>query len=211
MTALTMSDIVDITSEFIEVAIHQILYVRGLYPKEIFATRQKYSTPVHMSRHPDINQYINHVVAACKDGIHKKNVKTVALEVFDFQQRPVERFVFELHSIFVLSPHQNADSVTTEMLWPDLELQLRAFLLRIHATNSLLKPLPEDSKFLVVVDMERPVVPASLQENKTGVTPWIPAGDGQKADAFSGSHLIPLKSVDTGVLQMNLFVQETSF
>ncbi|KAG2176853.1 hypothetical protein INT44_007517 [Umbelopsis vinacea] len=134
--------------------------------------------------------------------------QTVALEVFDFQQRPVERFVFELHSIFVLSPHQNADSVTTEMLWPDLELQLRAFLLRIHATNSLLKPLPEDSKFSVVVDMERPVVPASLQENKTGVTPWIPAGDGQKADAFSGSHLIPLKSVDTGVLQVRNHKEE---
>jgi hypothetical protein len=80
----------------VEVAIHQILYVRGLYPKgnaqtrylyqsinidslpqffeEIFATRQKYNTPVHMSRHPDINQYINHVVAACKDGIHQVNL-----------------------------------------------------------------------------------------------------------------------------------------
>jgi hypothetical protein len=33
--------------------------------------------------------------------------------VVDFQQRPVERFVFELNSIFVPSPHQNADSVTT--------------------------------------------------------------------------------------------------
>jgi hypothetical protein len=53
-----------------------------------------------------------------------------------------------------------------EMLWADLELQLRAFLLRIHAANSLLQPLPEDSKFSIVVDMEKPVVPTSLQEKK---------------------------------------------
>lgn len=55
------------------------------------------------------------------------------------------------------------------MLWADLDLQLRAFLLRIHAANSLLQPLPEDSKFSIVVDMEKPVVPTSLQENKVNI------------------------------------------
>ncbi|KAH8550923.1 DNA-binding protein [Umbelopsis sp. PMI_123] len=208
MTALTMSDIIDIAAEFVEVAIHQILFVRGLYPKEIFVIRQKYNAPVHMSRHPDINKYINHVVAACKDGIQQRIVKAVSLVVVDSQQNPIERFVFELNSIFALSPHQNVDSVTTELLLPELELQLRAFLLRIDAVNSLLQPLAHNSKFSVVVDMEKSLVPASLQEKKTGVTPWIPADDGTKCDAFSGSNLIPLKSVDTGVLQMNLFVQE---
>lgn len=55
------------------------------------------------------------------------------------------------------------------MLLADLELQLRAFLLRIHAANSLLKPLPEDSKFSIVVDMEQSAVPTSLQEKKVNI------------------------------------------
>jgi hypothetical protein len=38
---------------------------------EIFTLRQKYNVPVQMSRHPDVNLYINHIVAACKDGIQK--------------------------------------------------------------------------------------------------------------------------------------------
>ncbi|GAB5588307.1 MAD2 mitotic arrest deficient-like 2 [Umbelopsis nana] len=177
----------------------------------IFASRQKYNVPVKMSRHPDINLYINHIVAACKDGIQQVMlpffeaqgmVKSVAVVIVDGQLNPVERFVFELNSIFQPSPHQYMDSVTTELRLLDLELQLKAFLLRINAAEALLRPLPEDCRFSLVVDMKKPIAPTSTQEAKTGVSPWIPADATQKQENFNGSNLIPLKSFDTGVLQV---------
>uniref|UniRef100_A0A1X7UQN3 HORMA domain-containing protein n=1 Tax=Amphimedon queenslandica TaxID=400682 RepID=A0A1X7UQN3_AMPQE len=48
----------DVITEFIEAAIHSILYVRGVYPAAIFKPRRKYGTTVHMCCHADINQYI---------------------------------------------------------------------------------------------------------------------------------------------------------
>ena len=42
----------------VEVAIHTILYVRQVYPAELFVRRRKYDTPVFQSRHPGLNEYI---------------------------------------------------------------------------------------------------------------------------------------------------------
>jgi mitotic spindle assembly checkpoint protein MAD2B len=51
----------------VEVAIHTILYVRQVYPAEIFVRRKKYDTPVFQSRHPALNEYISGAVKAIGD------------------------------------------------------------------------------------------------------------------------------------------------
>ena len=39
----------DILSEFVEVAVHSILYSRGLYPHGVFGRKKKYNIPVQAS------------------------------------------------------------------------------------------------------------------------------------------------------------------
>lgn len=51
----------DIFSEFLEVAIHSILYNRELYPAGVFERRKKYNVPVQICVHPEVNQYITQV------------------------------------------------------------------------------------------------------------------------------------------------------
>lgn len=51
----------------VEVAIHTILYVRHVYPAELFVRRKKYDTAVFQSRHPALNEYISGAVKAAKD------------------------------------------------------------------------------------------------------------------------------------------------
>jgi len=48
----------------VEVAIHAILYVRQVYPTDLFVRRKKYDTPVFQSRHPTLNEYISGAVRA---------------------------------------------------------------------------------------------------------------------------------------------------
>lgn len=48
----------------VEVAIHTILYVRQVYPADLFVRRKKYNTPVFQSRHPALNDYISGAVKA---------------------------------------------------------------------------------------------------------------------------------------------------
>ena len=64
MTTLTRQDlnfgqvVADVLCEFLEVAVHLILYVREVYPVGIFQKPKKYNVPVQMSCHPELNQYI---------------------------------------------------------------------------------------------------------------------------------------------------------
>jgi hypothetical protein len=51
----------------VEVAIHTILYVRQIYPADLFVRRKKYDTPVFRSRHPALNEYISGAVKAIGD------------------------------------------------------------------------------------------------------------------------------------------------
>ena len=44
-----------------------ILYVRQIYPADLFIRRKKYDTPVFQSRHPELNAYISGAVKAIKE------------------------------------------------------------------------------------------------------------------------------------------------
>jgi len=61
---LTFNQTVKGIIDFIEVAIHTILYVRQIYPPNLFVRRRKYDTPVFQSRHPALNEYISGAVKA---------------------------------------------------------------------------------------------------------------------------------------------------
>lgn len=49
---ILFSVVADILCEFLEVAIHLILYVREVYPSGIFQKRKKYNVPVQVRHTP---------------------------------------------------------------------------------------------------------------------------------------------------------------
>lgn len=49
---LCFSVVADVLSEFLEVAVHLILYVREVYPIGIFQKRKKYNVPVQVGDFP---------------------------------------------------------------------------------------------------------------------------------------------------------------
>lgn len=63
--------VADVLSEFLEVAVHLILYVREVYPVGIFQKRKKYNVPVQMSCHPELNQYIQDTLHCVKPLLEK--------------------------------------------------------------------------------------------------------------------------------------------
>ncbi|MCJ8734796.1 hypothetical protein PDJAM_G00239440 [Pangasius djambal] len=85
MATLTRQDlnfgqvVADILCEFLEVAIHLILYVREVYPSGIFQKRKKYNVPV------------------------QNEAEKVVVVIMDKDHHPVERFVFEISQPPLLS------------------------------------------------------------------------------------------------------------
>lgn len=58
---------------------HTILYVRQVYPAELFVRRRKYNTPVYQSRHPALNEYISGAVKAIADELANVRIRFDAL------------------------------------------------------------------------------------------------------------------------------------
>lgn len=52
--------------EALEAIVHQLLFVRQLYPAELFERQQLYGVAVRRSRHPELNSYIAEVVGSLK-------------------------------------------------------------------------------------------------------------------------------------------------
>jgi len=108
---LTFNETVRGIAEFIEVAIHTILYVRQVYPPDIFIRRKKYETPVYQSRHPALNEYITGAVKAVRDELEQGNVEKIIVVIKDKNQAALERFIFSVeHMVQVESFNKDARS-----------------------------------------------------------------------------------------------------
>ncbi|XP_029579051.1 mitotic spindle assembly checkpoint protein MAD2B isoform X3 [Salmo trutta] len=150
MTTLTRQDlnfgqvVADILCEFLEVAIHLILYVREVYPSGIFQKRKKYNVPVQMSCHPELNQYIHDTLHCVKPLIEKNDAEKVVVVIMDKEHHPVERFVFEISQPPLLS-------ISSDTLLSHVEQLLRAVILKISVCDAVLENNPPGCTFTVLV------------------------------------------------------------
>lgn len=174
--------------EFLEVAFHLVLYVREVYPSVVFERRKKYNVPVQMCSHPDLNQYILDVLQTMRPLLEKK-----------FQ--PIERFVFEIGSAEGTSKMQTDDNFLLHT-----ERSLRGFLLKINSCDALLQPLPPGCTFSILVYTKESSFLKLQEDRKAQEFPWVQADEG--IEKGRESVIIPLKSTTSGVVKMQLFVEE---
>jgi hypothetical protein len=86
----------DVLAEFLEVACQQLLYLRGVYPRQIFENKSKYGIMCQYSRLPELNVYINDVLQSAMAYVRKKVVASIVLVIMDRTRQAVERYVFEV-------------------------------------------------------------------------------------------------------------------
>eukprot|EP00053_Salpingoeca_punica_P013293 m.119905 g.119905 ORF g.119905 m.119905 type:complete len:211 (+) comp16164_c0_seq1:86-718(+) len=192
--------VANILCEFLEVAINSILYVRNVYPPEVFERQKKYNIPVQMARHPDLKKYIADIVIAMKPWISQNMVDYVLVIISQPSGEVVERFMFEMDTApaLLLRAEENAEQL-------DLESYFRAFLLKISICDAHLRPNPPDCTFSVFAHTKSS---AALSQTALKESfPWLAAEkqDVQLRDAL----VVPIKSMDVGYIKMQLVAQES--
>src|SRR5205823_4376726 len=83
-------------TDFLVVAIHTILYERGLYPQETFLLTRAYNFPVRQNRHPLVCKWITDAVTAIHAQLLKGTVRRVVFVIYSDQQEVLERFLFDV-------------------------------------------------------------------------------------------------------------------
>ncbi|KDQ63297.1 hypothetical protein JAAARDRAFT_29314 [Jaapia argillacea MUCL 33604] len=209
---LTYNQAVKGITEFIEVAIHTILYVRQVYPADLFIRRKKYNTPVFQSRHPALNEYISGAVKAVGEEMVLGHVDKVVVVIKDKEEVALERFIFSIQSMINVEGYNKETSVQDAMSPTALGMYFRSFLVKLSIMESQLSPLSyggEDVSFAILLELQDEQVPSATEGKDP--PPWIPALSQHTTAGVSDEAEIHLvRAVDTGIFNLSLAIQESA-
>ncbi|PNW73850.1 hypothetical protein CHLRE_13g575333v5 [Chlamydomonas reinhardtii] len=132
--------------EFLEVAVHTVLFTRGIYHKDAFERVRAFNTYCRRSRHPELNSYISSTISRLRPLIESGHLRELAVLVFDSRSSVVERVSFctQLLASSTLDQAQQAQGAVDV---DALEAGLGSALLKLQFIDSLLKPLPQGCTF----------------------------------------------------------------
>uniref|UniRef100_T1ISE2 HORMA domain-containing protein n=1 Tax=Strigamia maritima TaxID=126957 RepID=T1ISE2_STRMM len=193
---------VDIFIEFLEVAIHSILYKRQLYPQNIFEKRKKYDIPVYISTHQAINKYIQDTLDAIKL-LLKINLEKISVVIANKDHKPLEKFVFEID----LQRNFNCQLDDSYLL--RLEKSIREFCFKLNVCDASLTRLPPECYFMIQVHTDESAAASMEVESAQNFLefPWVEADPLQTT--VNKAHILPLKFMDHEIFKMQLYVEES--
>ncbi|KAI1788822.1 DNA-binding protein [Ganoderma leucocontextum] len=226
---LTFNQAVRGVAEFIEVAIHTILYVRQIYPVEIFVRRRKYDTPVFQSRHPALNEYIAGAIKATMDELSLGNVDKVVVVIKDAEEQPLERFIFAVHNTLDVEAYNKDTSVDGAVSVDSMGQYFRSALIKLNMIEAQLGQIClDDLSFAILLELLDDKAPTAshgkvdfymvwraqlsrwMYYHYQDPPPWIPATIQHTTSGVSDTaELHMVRAVDTGIINLSLAVQES--
>lgn len=116
----------DLLVELLEVATHQILLLRGVYPERAFAKRKKYGLPTSMCEHPAVADFVSGHLLSLRGLLEgKKRAPVERVDVLVVRgEEEVETYVFELG--------EEGDMNLRPAQLPEVEAKFRSLLLRLN-------------------------------------------------------------------------------
>lgn len=137
----------DLFIEMLDVFFNSILYLRDVYPSEIFRRRRIYSTAIYASIYPPLNDYLKKVLKTAFELKSQQKLYKVELVIFkeeftifddDVDEEILEKFVFQIEQNDN-NKWQNKQDLGDYLM--EYEEQVRQALHQINYVMKNMKPL----------------------------------------------------------------------
>lgn len=133
-----------------EVLINHILYIRNVYPAQIFRKCLAYNTAVYISIYKPLNSYISGVLRAARALLANDELKCLELEMYDKDDSDI---IYEQYKIdtqlFPPLPIEN-NVQQRDLYLMDFEEELRNCLCKsAERLNTLSSKLPNSARFRI--------------------------------------------------------------
>jgi hypothetical protein len=199
--------VLDTFTEFLIVAIHQILYERSIYLPRIFTAAKIYRLPVQQIRHPGLCAYINHATTAVHRTILSGTVKRISVVIF-VQDLPREQFVFDISRLSQRILDTAGREIELEESFPlvDAEEQLRAALSKLREHCVSLDALDAQGTFRMALETDKDSALGSDDRQQWANVPQT----GTTEDRCRGEHAsnnVKIRSVGAGALAFDLWYE----
>ncbi|ANB14844.1 Rev7p [Sugiyamaella lignohabitans] len=217
----SFSELLGTFHEFLVVLVHNVLYLRGVYPPETFRAVRKYGIALHQCRHPGVNQWIEDMAVACMSRIKEGGVGRLSIVILrEKTNTPLERFVVDI-SDFPEVPEsvQTVSIDNIAVTWTSLLEEYRACLATLAGMSQSFGKLPADITFTLIMELKpddapshiHPLQSTTLSDSSTtpDPSPWITA-DRHRYHLSTPLSLTthPIRFVDAGPISFNLSLEE---
>lgn len=192
-------DIGAIHVEAIEVVLNHILYVRGVYPEQIFKKRRIYNTPVFIVAFPALNSYLANVLRTVQQ-LLQNPAQQLKLEVIIYGNDPehMESYLLEMQP--VQSDH------TQDQYLMEYEQQLSAALYKLADRVKHLPKLGQNAKFKVHIHTTQTAFTQLSHDAQYQEFPWLQASANPQQLEPRKFSLLPLATVDKVGLKMDAHI-----
>lgn len=191
----------DIVIEILEVFINHILYVREIYPSQIFRKRKIYDCPVFVSIYPNVTNYIMDTLTTARKLKKSNQLKRMELVVYRDDDWIYEKYAFEIADDSLFATARKGE----DAYLLDLEQQLRTALYSLSERCKTFEKLPEDARFRIQLHTSQSAFMETCCSVASQDFPWLQTevpGDG----GFREVKLLPICAVDSTGLKINAFV-----
>ncbi|KAJ3368408.1 MAD2 mitotic arrest deficient-like 2 [Allomyces arbusculus] len=204
--------------EYLEVALHLVLFIRGLYPPHLFTDAQKYGAKVKVCRSPLVVHYIRSVLASLEPDFHRGLIDNLALLVLD-GDRVTDRLVFQIDWPTRAGgvPEEVRRGKGRELVAPvdeqTLFAQFKGALVSMHVVDSSLPRPPPNATFTITMDLANDVLadPKRDTNRVARSDQWVPAdSDVPDVDAVKHTHgfsFHPVRTIDTHLVRVVVFTE----
>lgn len=197
-----MEETVDLFIEVVEICLHILLCVRGIYPRETFERRIIFGTPVYMSRHPEVCRYCATVLANSKKMLENGCCDRIVCCITNMEGLAIESYVFEVSR---LGSSKTESAKDEDYLLLETETQLRDLIFRCICLEWLLPTLAIECRFVLLVHTRESGFDTQHINRALEAGSWLLASP-RESEVFLKSGLIsPLRSVVSPGLHFQLY------
>jgi mitotic spindle assembly checkpoint protein MAD2B len=204
--------------EFIEIYINQVIYLRGVYPRQIFRKHKAYALPVYCSIYPPLNDYLKLSLKT----IQKLIGELKKVEVLIYNENKRESFMIEILKEFFV-PTSDTYLISTHDIFRralyDLELKCRSlckfsrsskFKILLHTNEKAYQKLNNEKvlqarhHFIMHARACLLIINPSSQDSL-----WIKQQEGEAADVGAKKEILPVSSSSSGERAfMSLYIEQ---
>lgn len=189
---------VDIQLEAIEVLLNHILYVRGVYPQQIFKKRRIYNTPVFVSIFPPLNNYLAGVLRSVRELMRRNELHSLDVILYHDENKPLECYQMLVESL-VSGASENDDPHLIEY-----EQQLRSAIYKLsERVKQLTKLPPGTTSFKIHLHTSQDAFVRLSHESQFQEFPFLQAENLKSQNSQTENiSLLPLAAVENVGLKM---------
>uniref|UniRef100_A0A034W990 Mitotic spindle assembly checkpoint protein MAD2B n=1 Tax=Bactrocera dorsalis TaxID=27457 RepID=A0A034W990_BACDO len=200
---MSREELSDIVIEALEVFLNHILYVRDLYPAQIFKKRRFYNAPVYVSIFPPLNSYIHNILRTARELQQRGELQCVVLQFYHDEIPLNECYSFDIKQFQADEQMICEATAANDKFLIEFEEQLRSSLYKLAERVKPLNALPNGAKFKVALNTTQEAFIHLSHNSNYQNFPWLCEGLKPERNKQEIA-LLPLTRLNSIGLRLNL-------